>query len=533
MGSAVKGVMMARRPPVATAVVTAVALSAGYALWTPGVPDLAAQFARAGIARSVGAVSWWTGWFGGLSLPTYSLTAPTVMAVAGVRGAGLLAVLAGSAAAAAMLRGSLRPRAGAVAFTVAQLANLFDGRVTFALGLAVGLWAAAAIQRRRSVFAVLLTVLCYAASPLAALFLGIACVGAAVADHSRRRLAAGCALVLLALSAAMQLLFPGTGRMPVTGMDVVPAAVSGIAVLLCCRSAAVRAGAATYLLALVLVLIWPGAVGTNVTRLAWVITAPLLVAYCALPRLGAFAAVALCAAWPASDLFGQVRDAQQPSSAAAFYRPLVSALDQQQAIAGPTAIGARVEMIDTANHWASAYVAPTVALARGWDRQTDRAEDPLFYQRAPLTSEEYHAWLHHVAARWVALPRRSPLDYASVAEANLVRTTPAYLTPVWTSPAWILYEVTDPTPLASTGRILAVTPTQIVLSLDGPRSLRIRLQWNPYLTLTSIDSRPYATGCLSDDAGQISAIAPRAGIYRVTYDFDGPTRKHLRQTCRA
>ena len=116
----------------------------------------------------------------------------------------------------------------------------------------------------------------------------------------------------------------------------------------------------------------------------------------------------------------QLQTSVDPSTRAAFYQPLADAIRRAQAAAGPEAIGERVEAIDTASHGASAYLAPSFALARGWDRQADRAYNALFYSTKSLTADSYHAWLHELAVGWVALPR-APLDYSAVAEGGLVR----------------------------------------------------------------------------------------------------------------
>jgi hypothetical protein len=126
-----------------------VALGIAYLRWTPLVPDLAAQVARARFVQNGGPGSWWTGWFGGLSLPNYSVLIPFGMAVFGVRVIGLVAVAVGIVATTMLTRDTLRPRAGAIAFAVSAGADLLDGRVTFAAGLAVAAWALVAARSRR------------------------------------------------------------------------------------------------------------------------------------------------------------------------------------------------------------------------------------------------------------------------------------------------------------------------------------------------------------------------------------------------
>src|SRR6201999_669472 len=102
------------------------------------------------------------------------------------------------------------------------------------------------------------------------------------------------------------------------------------------------------------------------------------------------------------------------ASSASFYRPvLTQILDRSN---GPV----RVEAVPTKDHWESAYLAPKVSLARGWERQLDLADNPLFYTKGALTPSSYLSWLRQNGVTWVALPDTT-LDYASTAEAAVLR----------------------------------------------------------------------------------------------------------------
>ena len=76
----------------------------------------------------------------------------------------------------------------------------------------------------------------------------------------------------------------------------------------------------------------------------------------------------------------------------------------------------RVEIPSTYRHWEAAYVAPHVALARGWERQLDIAYNPIFYSQ-PLTADSYHSWLHANGVKFVALPD-ARLDDSSLGGAR-------------------------------------------------------------------------------------------------------------------
>src|ERR1700712_1267452 len=84
--------------PPTLAVTVACALALVYLFWAPLAPDLAAQTGRATAARLTHMGTWWVGWFGGLSLASYSVVVPPVMAVLGIPLTGALAVVGTAAA---------------------------------------------------------------------------------------------------------------------------------------------------------------------------------------------------------------------------------------------------------------------------------------------------------------------------------------------------------------------------------------------------------------------------------------------------
>ena len=78
----------------------------------------------------------------------------------------------------------------------------------------------------------------------------------------------------------MAILFPGTGVMPISALDLIPPGVACAAVAVVCPTPIVRRSAVFALLAMPIVLLFPGAVGTNITRLAWVCAVPVIVGIC-------------------------------------------------------------------------------------------------------------------------------------------------------------------------------------------------------------------------------------------------------------
>ena len=86
--------------------------------------------------------------------------------------------------------GAERARWGAIWFGVGTATLLFTSRLPFAIGVALGLAALLALQRRRYALAVVFAVLCPLGSPVAGLFLAMAGVAFAIAagrDRTKRR----------------------------------------------------------------------------------------------------------------------------------------------------------------------------------------------------------------------------------------------------------------------------------------------------------------------------------------------------------
>ena len=182
-----------RRPPAAVtaarwACVVAALGAAAYLLLDPATADHAAQEYRAGLVRDAGLGLWDNGWFAGHHTPAYSLLSPPLGALLGVRLAGALAAVVAAALFGLIAERRWGPRAGSVAaawFALGLVATLVSGRLTFALGVAIGLAAMLALQRDRWPLACALAALTTLASPVAGLFVAIAAIALALAPRSR------------------------------------------------------------------------------------------------------------------------------------------------------------------------------------------------------------------------------------------------------------------------------------------------------------------------------------------------------------
>ena len=509
-----------RLPHVAALLVAAGGLAA-WAAAAPRTPDLAAQVARASLVRATGMTGWWLGWFGGLQLPTYSVLAPALIACTGAWAAGAFAAVASVLAMTDLLRGTHRRAAGAVTFALLAVLDVAAGRLTFALGFAAAMGTLAAL-RRRSALALPAAVACLLLSLLAAFFLGVAALAVTWADPTRRRWSAALTVLMLGGAAAAQVLFPQTGTMPAGALDIAAAAATALLVAWMVPEPVVRTGALGMMAAPLVTALVPGALGDNVVRLTWLVATPVVVAMAREPRTwlvwGAAAAVGV---WPVVNSAEQLHRAADPSASAAFYAPLATELRSQIAAAGPAARGERLEVIPTRTHWESSYLAAEFQLARGWDRQADVADNPVFYGTGTLTGSSYGRWLHEMAVGWVAVPS-APLDMAGSAEGALVAGDLPLLHLVWRSPSWRLYRVEPAAPLARGAAVVGVQPSSVTLRYDGPGTATVALRWNPYLVATAANGEGATDACVAPHGEFVSVTAPSAGLYELHSAFRVP-----------
>lgn len=505
------------RSPTALATTCAVLFALVYIFWTPQVPDLAAQVARAKVARVGGAPVWWGGWFGGITLPSYSAIVPFSMATFGIRLTGVVAVIVSAYGGALLVEKAPRPRAGAVAIALAQAADLLNGRVTFTVGAAIGIWALVALRAHREKTAVALALLSFLGSPLAGFFIGIITLVVAVLRPDYRRTAGICAGALLVGGLAMAFLFPGTGRMPFPISDAAPAMLSCIVVFGVCHQKLIRATALVLAVSFLPLLVVPLAIGTNATRLAWLAAVPVIIAYAEIRDSLTWLCALVVAVWPVSDLVNQLHLAHQPSSSYVYYQPLATALKTDQKARGAAVLGRRVEVVDTKNHWGSVYLA-SFSIARGWDRQADRADNAIFYQPDLLNPVSYRQWLDSLAVGWVAVPK-APIDYASRDEAQLVLGGLPYLRQIWSNSDWRLYRVINPAPLAKGAEILRIDSHGVTLNATAKKPIDLKVRYSAYIGAINPVTRKPLQACIVDNSGWLRVTVPTGGPVRLSSDF--------------
>jgi hypothetical protein len=301
----------------------------------------------------------------------------------------------------------------------------------------------------------------------------------------------------------MELAFPEGGSQPFAPSSFWPALGVTLAILVAAPRGALRTGVALYAVVLVAAFAIPTPVGGNAARLGALLGGPVAIAmlWSTRPRVLVLAALPLAywVVYPAARDWRSAND--DPAQPAAYYAPLLSELQRLQRTAPPS----RLEIPFTLGHWESDRVAPTIPLARGWERQLDRRYDALFYDGA-LTPVRYRRWLDDLAVRWVALPD-AQLDPSARAEAALIRTGLPYLRELWHSAHWRLYAVDRPAPLGA-----STLGTDSFTTTGG----LVRVRWTPYWAL--LDGH----GCVRHSAGDWTLVTPSppGASVRVGIRFD-------------
>jgi hypothetical protein len=173
----------------------------------------------------------------------------------------------------------------------------------------------------------------------------------------------------------------------------------------------------------------------------------------------------------------------------------------------------RLEIVPTSRHWEAAYIAPRYPLARGWERQLDTADNPLFYVKGELNANTYRAWLLDNGVRFVALPD-VPLDYAAVEEGRLVRAGVPGLDPVWHDAHWWVFEVSGSTGIVDgPARLVSVDGGNVLLDATKPGSVLLRVRYNSRWTLVQ------GQGCLyGTPKGWTNVVVDRAGEFHLSLE---------------
>jgi hypothetical protein len=337
-----------------------------------------------------------------------------------------------------------------------------------------------------------------------------------------RRDRAGLAVTAAAVAAplvATAILFPGQGAFPYPLPDFLVDAVAGTIMLLVIprREHVLRAAAGLYLLATVASFLIRSPMGGNIGRLGECLAIPLGACLLWSSRRLLFVALAVPMAllvWPPawSAMTGVRTD---PSTHQAYFRPLMTFLRQHAEPAG------RVEVVPTRYHWEAAYVAPAIPLARGWERQLDTADNPIFYDTGKLDAASYHAWLVDNGVRYVALSDAS-LDFAGAAEARLVQSGVRGLVPAWQSAHWRVFAVTGSSGIVDgPARLVSLSGGRATLEATGPGAVVLRVRDSGHWTVTD------GAACVSESPDQWTMLrVPGPELVKLELRLASPAPGH-------
>jgi len=481
------------RYPLVVPLLIAGLLAGAYLVFAPATTDLAAQTFRAGLFEREGFVIWNPDWYAGHHVPGYSLFFPPAAAVLGPKLVGAMAAVLAAGLFAALAHGQYgeKARFGAIWFAAAAPAMLLTGRLTFALGLAIGLGALLALQRGRIGPAVALAFLSSLASPVAGLFTGLA-AGAIVVSGAHRTdrgwrldadwrnatavaVGAGFSVAMLALA------FPTEGVEPfaLSAFIGVPLLVGAVLVFVPREERVLRVGVMLYGLLALTALVVPTPLGGNATRLGALFAGPLLAVVLSGRRSWILVLVLVPALY--WQLVAPVRDVVKtggdPSVEAVYYAPLIDELERS------SEGSVRVHVPPTRNRWEAVYVAEAFPLTRGWLRQLE-SDDFDRFGKDGLTHASYERWLRTRDVSFVAL-NDAPRDVLAEQEARLIRSQLPYLAPVWRNEHWQVFSFepkVDPEAGASLSRVGA---DKFQFQASEPGSYIVRLRYTPYFQVVS------------------------------------------------
>jgi hypothetical protein len=505
---------------VAPTIVAAV-FAATYVIIAPASLDLADHLFRAQLFRDEGFGLWNNLWYSGHHIVGYSVLFPAVSALLSPQLAGALAATGTAALFAPLARRHFGERAwlGALLFGAATAIDLYTGRLAFAFGALPALGAVVALDRGATALAGALALLSALCSPVAALFAALIAAGYAVGGlwRERRVRAAvpGACVVVVALLpvGVLAIAFPEGGHEPFDFATMFPVLVlAALALAVAPREAVtLRAGVAVYAVATIAVYLVSSPVGSNIALLGTFLAAPLggLLLARRHPRVLAVALLPLLYLGWAAPVRDLVSASNDQSASTGYYQPLLRFL---RAMKRPGTAPFRTEIPFTRFHWEAWVVASHFPLARGWERQLDIADNPLFYG-GHLTAASYDRWLHANAIRFVAAPD-APLDYSAQSEMALIDRGLPDLHLVMRSTHWRVYQVARATPIAGgVATLTGLGPDWLALRARRAGSVRLTVRFTPYWMLDRGD------GCVSKDGPWTRLTLRRAGPVRLATSF--------------
>ncbi len=487
-------------------------------LGPPGT-DFAAHVYQRAIFLQHGFTLWDNYWYSGrYSFINYSLIYYPLAGLVGNRGVavGSFAVATLAFTLVASRQWGPASRWSTLSFAVIWSAFVLTGAFPFDLGIALALSALVAAQAHRYVVCSLLTLLTAAASPLA--FVLLAVILLAVGLSKREALGAwrwiGCVLgVVGVVELVLFRLFPSGGSFPFS-IDALAGALAlcGGIVLLTHgseRARPLRWIALALGAACVASYVVPSAVGANIIRFRFA-ALPLVLLALSLGgphrRLVAVAGIVLAGSWNLAPLVAGFASARRDASASPqYWRPALRFLSDH------LTPSFRVEAVDSAHHWAAAYLpAAGIPLVRGWFRQDDLPQNRILY--GPLTKASYLGWLRDLGVRYVVLTDAPP-DVSVGNESSLLRSGRSGLTPVFATRHLTILAVPSPRPIITgpgAARVLELRHAALHVELPKRGTYRLAVRYSPYWRTSA--------GCLdATRRGTIRLTVRRPVVARLTF----------------
>jgi hypothetical protein len=462
-----------------------------YVALRPPSVDLAAQLFRCELFASHGFLAWNNYWYSGHYLLGYSVLFPPLGAAVGATVVGGFAAVAATGLFGLLVgrHYSAGARLATLWFGAGTITMLLSGRLTFALGVAIGMAAVVALDRDRPLLAMPLALATSCASPVAGFFLLL--IGGSlflVGDRRQGAIFGACAAAPIAV---MALAFPTSGAEPFALSSLLGALAVTLLVYLILprRERLPRRAAALYGAALLGAFAIPNAMGGNVVRLGNLVAGPLVVLSLAGRQRRRLLLLLLAIPLLYLQWQGAVRDVSRasadPSVQRDFYTPLLTELK-----ARTDGEPVRIEIPPTRDRWESYYVSPKFPLARGWERQAETDELQLF--RSGLSPRSYRNWLLANGVSYVAIPD-VPLDYLAHREELLIDRNLPYLRPIWSNGDWRLFAIRGATGLVDRpASISSIGADWFDLRVPRASQFELRIHFSPYWKVTG------GTACLRE-----------------------------------
>ena len=459
--------------------------------------DTPAEAYRVWLFHHFGFTIWNAQWYGGHTVLGYSVLFPPLAAALGSGTVGLLSCTLTARWATLLIRretGRLHTLA-LLAFSGAVVENLVVGRMAFAVGLAFAMLALLQVSLGRPRRALLSAILTSLASPLAGFFLLLA----AMAWQRKKPIRTLLPLAGAMIGAIAVLMFPeqGTFPFPVSTLIAVMA-VSAVGLLIVPQSSPViRRALLMYALIAIPLFVFQNPIGGNLARPGSLLAVPVAMIALRDRRVWAGLVLVPLLVWHFEPIVPAIANRGDPAARSSYYTGLLTYLKGHDQPFG------RLEIPFTASHWEARYVAPTMPLARGWERQLDLRYNGILYSK-DLDQATYHEWLVENGVRWVALPAE-PLDASSEAELKVIQSKPAYLKPVWHDANWQLWAVAGSDGLTTgPATMLKLTADSFTLHFSAPGNALVRIHSNPYWAVVdksnTTGAPPAAPACINSTA---------------------------------